>query len=358
MVDVLCEIAQCPLTGQPLVPVGGPELAAINARVADRSLEHADGAAVAKPLAQAVRTRDGAIAYRVDGKLAALLPELAILLQPGAAATPPPNTEKSIVRNFYETFGWQKEAGEFRDTLTFVDRRPASMEYLNRCHRRMRRHLATRGRFFLDAASGPVHHEEYRRFSEGFDYRVCVDFSAVALVEAQQNLGDHGVYVVGDVTRLPFRADAFEAAVSLHTIYHVPSDEQRAAFEELYRVLKPNGTSVVVYQWPRNRALGAIWDAARNATAAVRRTLGRRSPTRAAPPLYAHAHTYEWFRSQEWPFDAEVRVWRSVGGGFLRRFVPGGHAGRFVLHLLYALEERAPRIAGRFGRFPMIVIRK
>ena len=67
------------------------------------------------------------------------------------------------------------------------------------------------------------------------------------LEEARRELGEHGFYVLADITQLPFRLDTFDASVSLHTIYHVPVDEQPAAFRELHRTLMCGISAVVVY---------------------------------------------------------------------------------------------------------------
>src|SRR5438270_10544570 len=118
----------------------------------------------------------------------------------------PLRTKQSVsCATFYEEFGWKKEGDLYLDTLTFVDTRPLSLEHLARCHRRIGRELPASGRFVLDAASCPVQFPEYRRLSGPFDFRVCIDFSVRALREAQSNLGDRGLYLLGDVTRLPLR---------------------------------------------------------------------------------------------------------------------------------------------------------
>lgn len=347
------------------MPASDEELFALNARIEERSLYHSDGTPVAERLHQAVRSSDRGVLYRVDDGIATLLPQLAIALDgrdrnPGSLAS-----ASHIVQDFYDAFGWRKEGDHYLDTLTFVDLRPVSMDYLVRSRERVQRHLPSSGRFILDAASGPVQYEEYRRFSEGFDFRVCLDFSARALREAQLNLGEHGLYVLGDVTRLPFRAQSFDAAVSLHTIYHVSAEQQRTAFEELYRVLKPGAPAVVVYEWGRRAPIRRAVHKARRLVAAGARAVGVRGrflrpsvETEGPPALYAHKHTYRWFRKQKWPFEAEVLVWRLVGGPFLRRFVHERLFGRALLEFLYGLEERSPRLAGRFGRLPLILIHR
>ncbi len=114
---------------------------------------------------------------------------------------------------------------------------------------RVGRHLAPGGRFLLDAGSGPVQYPEYLTYSKGYNYRVCADISIMALQEARGRLKARGLYVVADVANLPFAADAFDGAVSLHTIHHLPLGEQRRAYTELSRMLKPGHTAVVVNGW-------------------------------------------------------------------------------------------------------------
>ena len=91
----------------------------------------------------------------------------------------------------------------------------------------------------------------------GYQHGVCLDISSVALQEARQRIGEHGLFVVGDIANLPFKADAFDGLVSLHTIHHLPVDEHARAYLELQRVLAPGKSGVVVNGWdlpPTDRA--------------------------------------------------------------------------------------------------------
>src|SRR5215472_12721224 len=105
------------------------------------------------------------------------------------------DAEKKIVRDFYEQVGWKTINGTFVDTLKFADRRPVVLEYFERIHRRTRAQLDTAGRFILDAASGPMPHPEQAVYSEGFEHRICLDFSAGALQGVRAKLGSKGLYV-------------------------------------------------------------------------------------------------------------------------------------------------------------------
>jgi len=52
--------------------------------------------------------------------------------------------------------------------------------------------------------------------------------------------------VQGDMTRLPFPADSFDAVTAMYSLIHVPAPEHGAFYDELARVLRPDGEAVVV----------------------------------------------------------------------------------------------------------------
>ncbi len=124
------------------------------------------------------------------------------------------NTKKSV-REFYDRVGWQTVNADMYQNAQYEDLRPVSQDYIHRCHLRVNRHIAKEGQYLLDAGSGPVQYPEYLTYSEGYQARVCMDISIVALKEARKRLGDHGRYVVGDIAHLPFKSDVFDGIVSL-----------------------------------------------------------------------------------------------------------------------------------------------
>ncbi len=63
---------------------------------------------------------------------------------------------------------------------------------------------------------------------------------------------------MADVARLPFKGDVFGGVVSLHTLHHLPLDEQRKAYNEIYRVLEPKKSAVLVNGWTES-ALMKRW---------------------------------------------------------------------------------------------------
>jgi SAM-dependent methyltransferase len=286
---------------------------------------------------------------------------------------------KGRVREFYDRVGWREGGEGVYQNARYEDLRPVSQEYIHRCHMRVNRHLKPSGRFMLDAGSGPIQYPEYLTYSQGYAARVCVDISEVALVEARQLIGDrasggHGLFVVADIANLPFAPGIFDGAVTLHTIHHLPEEEHPRAYDEIYRVLAPESTAVVVNGWNspplmrlfdrpirlanRLRSLSARFNGgaqrareqvknegdtgirhqkgtfvSKNNPAALRKEAGSRMPLR-------------------------ILVWRSVSVRFLRAFVHPRLAGAAFLRLLFWLEERFPEYFGVNGQYPLIVIRK
>lgn len=281
------------------------------------------------------------------------------------------NQIKQEVREFYDQIGWRQVSEGVYQNALYEDLRPVSREYIHRCHLRVARHLKPQGRYLLDAGSGPIQYPEYLEYSRGYDYRVCVDLSHVALKDARQRAGaDHALCVVADVAHLPFPADIFDGVVSLHTIHHLPMEEHVSAYQELYRVLAPASQAVVVNGWgeariPRFLQRPTRW--VNRLRHIVARLLGRDEQKqfaggrqKGAPQgTFVRKYGASWLKEQLTPLmPFEIFVWRSVGVKHLRTFMHDALGGRLWLRLLFWLEERFPHYLGENGQYPLIVIRK
>lgn len=280
---------------------------------------------------------------------------------------------KRQVREFYDQVGWQEISEGMYQNAHYEDLRPVSRQYIHHCHLRLLRHLSPSGRFFLDAGSGPIQYPEYLEYSRGYRYRVCADISITALQEARKRIGDHGLLVVADIANLPFKDDAFEGVVSLHTIHHLPEGEHLQAYRELFRVLSPNRAAVVVNGWSSSRLM-RIFEPLMNLSRTVRTAAGRlrrkagvpSKATQAGDALdrapkgtFTNRHDYDWVLNVVGArMPLEIRVWRSVSVRFLRTLIHPRLGGRYILRLLYWLEERYPHYFGKIGQYPLIVIRK
>lgn len=272
---------------------------------------------------------------------------------------------KSQVQKFYDDLGWSKQEGDFVDAVLFEDLRPVSRDYIHNCHLRVKEYIHPSGRFLLDAASGPVQYPEYLEYSRGYKIRVCVDISRQALVHARKRLGANGLYILADVASLPFQTDSMDGFVSLHTIYHVDQQKQEQAIRELHRVLKPGTTGVIVYSWgnqsPLTKSTVNLVRFFRYLPGRILRfLLGRRPP--AVPQqdrlFYSHMHNKDWFDKISWGFPLEILVWRTPSVDFLKMFIHPWLFGKPFLRLLYRLEQKFPHFFGRYGHYPLIIVRK
>ena len=289
---------------------------------------------------------------------------------------------KKSVREFYDQVGWQSIGETLYQNAQYEDLRPVSQDYLHRCHMRVKRHLAQEGTYYLDAGSGPVQYPEYLTYSEGYRARVCMDISIVALKEARKRVGEHGFYVVADITHLPFKSDVFDGISTLHTIHHVPMEEKYLAYEALYRTLIPGRQMVVVDGWthaPLMTRLAGWMDFMKRLRAwrkgkedktgqqptvneSVTKDNGSKDGTvGSASPVGTFVDKFDVDGLIELlsdRMDFEIFVWRSVSVPFLRSVIYPDWGGRFWLKVIFWFEERFPRLLGRIGQYPLIVIRK
>lgn len=250
------------------------------------------------------------------------------------------------VRDFYDQQGWAADdAGDTADAQLWEDLRPCAAEYVSACRRKVLDHLPASGERILDAGSGPIQYPEYLEYSGGFAKRVCVDLSQRALDKARKKLGDRGDYVRASLLELPFPDDYFDAAVSLHTIYHIESDRQETAVRELVRVLKPGARAVVVYANP-------------DRLAARLKRLVRRTRSPGGGPIYFFAHPLSWWQSFSDEAAVEIVPWRSLNANESRRLVPDNAVGVRLFRALLGFERAFPRSATWLGCYPMVVLTK
>jgi len=377
------DLLRCPVTQGSLHLMDALTLRGWNAGVETGAVRHLDGAPVRQRFAAALATEDGSVVYGIEDGILLLLRELGMTRDGQYLALPPSPqaaTNRSVAA-FYDQVGWQTVAAGhvFDDSARYEDLRPVSRDYVRACRRRVAAHLPPHGRFLLDAASGPVQYEEYRAYSANFDFRICADISIVALRAARERLGAHGVCVLCDVGNLPLRDGSIDAFVSLHTIYHLPAQEQLTAMGELWRVLQEDGKGVVVYTWGDDsllmnlaagfcfplrtlkrmgrtllpRALACRWQKRRSREAQTGRS-GVATLT-----LHSHAHPYAWYRDEVQPmFHAALTCWRSLSTAVMKRLIHDRLGGKRLLAWVCGLEERYPRFFGRHGQYPMFLFHK
>lgn len=275
------------------------------------------------------------------------------------------------VREFYERAGWERQAsGEYLDTGAYTDRRWHARDYYAAVAKRARTRLPAGGGMFAEIGCGALPATWYWDMPRDFERCICVDFALKALQESREKLGERAFYVQADVTRLPFRDGALDAAYCAQVLFHMAPQAQKAAFGELQRVVRPEGTAVVVHCWsfslgdalggklnPRSwapRIPGARW---------LWRRFFRRHliegvtlhESESARELFFSPVSRRWLRREVLPWlQGEVLCWQSVGLPFMQAFVPANRFGAALLRCIFWLECRFPRAFGWLGSLPLI----
>lgn len=269
---------------------------------------------------------------------------------------------KRQVREFYDQVGWQQVGEGQYQNAHYDDLRPVSQDYIHACHLRVNRHLNPSGRFLLDAGSGPIQYPEYLGYSRGYTKRVCADISIVALQEARQRIGEHGLFVVCDIAHLPFKPAVFDGIVSLHTIHHLPGAEHPRAYDELYRTLAPGSQAVIVNGWasaPLANVLDFPLGLRRKVRRFIRTLKGDLLPRDNPKGTFVRKNTAASLKQElTGKMDFKIQVWRSVSVRWLRAFIHPRLGGKSILRMLYWLEERYPIFFGENGQYPLIAIHK
>lgn len=270
---------------------------------------------------------------------------------------------KQQVREFYDQIGWSSTGEGLYQNARYEDLRPVSQEYIHRCHLRVNQHISPTGKLLLDAGSGPVQWPDYLTYSENYRFRVCADISITALVEARKRLGEKGLMVVADIAHLPFRADAFDGAVSMHAIHHLPLDEHKYAYLELKRILRPGQRAVVVNGW-HSPLLMRLAEPLIGLARALSGRAAKRKKNWALEDdqagTFVEKMTPGWLENEleQNGIQFGIYPWRSLSARFMRWFVRPQLGGKGFLRLVFWLEDRFPRFFGKNGQYPLIVIEK
>jgi len=257
--------------------------------------------------------------------------------------------EKKVTA-YYTEQGWSQVGEHTQDAQKWEDLRGCAAEYVARCRMRVLQALPESGANILDMASGPIQYPEYIKYSNNFQTRWCIDLSKSALEKAERRIGSHGRFICGSFFEIQLEHDYFDAAISLHTIYHMDVDKQYGAVLKLINVTKPGGTIVIVYNNP-NSILSRI--------SKMRKILFPKTRYHEDQNLlYFHAHPLGWWRQFEPYASIQVLPWRTMRSNIQKVLIPDNKLGKYLLKILFKLEEYFPNSFVQFGDYPMIILKK
>lgn len=278
----------------------------------------------------------------------------------------PMSFDKKRVFDYYNevNFKIRDSFTMYKDAGKWVDFRDISSEYLKNSFSRASEFYPAEGDYILDIASGPIGIVEYMKLSDGYKYRICMDISINALIQASINMEKadrKGIFICGDITNIPLKDGCCDTVLSQHTLYHIPKNDQRIAVNEMYRVAGSGSKIVIIYSlfyhsWFMNISLNFVqlYRIARHVAGKLYVKL-----IKSKPRLYFYPHSLRWFkRSFDFSSDIEFYCWRSTNKYFLKIFIHKWLFGKFILKKLTETEKKYSNFMGRFGEYPAIVITK
>jgi ubiquinone/menaquinone biosynthesis C-methylase UbiE/uncharacterized protein YbaR (Trm112 family) len=252
----------------------------------------------------------------------------------------------------------------YEDSPKWVDFRDISSKYIRNSFTKASRFYPSTGKYILDIASGPIGLPEYMALSDGYEFRICIDISINALIQAKINIegaGKRGIFICGDITNIPLIDNSCDTVLSQHTLYHIPKNDQFTAVNEMYRVAKMQSKIVIIYNWFyhswfMNIALHAIqlYRILRHFAGKIYVRL-----VNSKPRLYFYSHSPQWFKkSFAFSSDIEFFCWRSTNKYFMNLYIHKWLWGEHILAKLMRLEDRHSKFMSTFGEYPAIVITK
>jgi ubiquinone/menaquinone biosynthesis C-methylase UbiE/uncharacterized protein YbaR (Trm112 family) len=272
--------------------------------------------------------------------------------------------DKARVFQYYNQISYNTKNGLklYEDSARWVDFREITSEYIRNSFTRAGKYLRPSGKYLLDIASGPIGLKEYVDLSNHYEVRICADISVNALIQARYNYRQRqGVFICADITNIPLKDNICDAVLCQHTLYHIPKNEQKTAVNEMYRVTAKGSPVVIVYSlfyhsWFMNITLLPLqlYRIARHLAGKMYVRLFQSKPR-----LYFYPHSLRWFKkSFSFSHQMTFHCWRSTNKYFLRIFVHSWLGGKYLLRALMKCEDKHSGFWGKFGEYPVIVIKK
>lgn len=304
--------------------------------------------------------------YPIFKDIIILYEQYAIFIGSGSNAKAELSFDKKRVFDYYNEVNYKiKDSFKiYEDSPKWVDFREVSSKYISNSFAKATRYYPAHGEFLLDIASGPIGLAEYMALADGYEFRICVDISINALIQAKENIdraGKKGVFICGDITNIPIQDNSCDTVLSQHTLYHIPKNDQALAVKEMYRVAKPESKIVIIYNWFYH---GWFMNISLNVIQIYRilRHFAGKLYVRlfqSKPRLYFYTHSQKWFKkSFEFSKDVEIYCWRSTNKYFLDMYVHKWLFGKQFLNWLINIENKHSKFMGMFGDYPAIVITK
>ena len=218
------------------------ELSVVNQKITTGELYFYPGIQAEIKLKQALITENQTYFYPIVDDI--------VLLRKETAVTAKNRTKNPLLRvteekseAFYSEFKLLKKGK--RTSVSNIDQhsKPLSNDQLNE----LKGLLPRSGDCFMSAVTHDVDALHNLVFNTNFNSYLHIDFSLDRLQAIKNEVKKDTLLVLCDIASLPFNDESVEALFSFDYINEYDKEDQAKAYQELKRVLKAEGSSVVLY---------------------------------------------------------------------------------------------------------------
>ncbi len=273
-----------------------------------------------------------------------------------------------VVYNYYNNQGWalNSKTGLTLDEEINVNNDKSCKLYNTKTRNRVLNQLnklkGSKNKL-PDVASGPLHIQEFLHYSKSFVERHCVDFSKIALKDAKHNLAKFGqkksFFHNIDFLKSKFKANSFDAAISLHTLYHVDINDQKNFVKKLIKYVIPSGLVIIVYSNPFSlqSALTApifLWNFFKSFTKEILIKLSFYKYKK--NELYFKRKSIFWWNCFKTLGEVKIIPERTFNASFEKKIIPNNNFGKRLYKLLFSLENYS--FWRFFSTYYIVIIKK
>ena len=259
------------------------------------------------------------------------------------------------MESFYNNRGWDMVGENTNDALINENLTPVARTYVSKVRQRILENLSS-GEALLDVGCGPIQYPEYLEYSMNFDVRVCVDLSKKALIQAEQKIGDKGIFIEGDYLDIATPKQApFSGATLINVLYHVHKSKQELLVRRILSDLIPGAKFVIVYSNPNT--ISARLTAFLVSVKRFAKNLNvLNSGSSSVNPIYFYRFPLDFWQKFQDVAKVETKAWRTFSPALEKLFFRRYAGGRAFLRFFYWLENF--KFWTRFAEYTLVVMEK
>ncbi|NVK82904.1 MAG: class I SAM-dependent methyltransferase [Cytophagia bacterium] len=236
------KILNCPFTNKPLVPMTEAQLEVFNKRVSSGELYFYPGIKVESHVENAYITENQTYVYpEVKGVL--LLKKDTAITTKNRTKNPLLRISDIIIDEFFNTYSILREGAQ--NTVALKNQRSQALSHEELA--KLKALLPKTGDCLFSAVTHDTDALHNLVFNTDFKNYVHFDFSLDRLLAIRGEVKTGTTLVLCDMLHLPFAEGSVDALISFDYINDYDKAEQTAAYEELKRILKDDGSCVLLF---------------------------------------------------------------------------------------------------------------